>query len=262
MSTPASIHQASKFFRDALGDPDSDQMQYLLANSRFFKELARANFSRIDFDAFVASLIPTLVPIVWSPVSEYIVKIMKWNQLRGWGLTKTQIDAFAAKLVDHLDLLHPTGMSLWLGHDLYFNWEEVMVCLKLEVEAVGRKFKPHFESNRLSFSPKSEQSGKRKLTVALLDLETYWKPTEDVRSIGDIREIEKRLPGLEVAWLLALNPEVYLAIDYETVPGLLAAGLVVNSNLVPVFGHDSSGPDVRYDVDYGWSFCSVVRFRK
>ncbi len=263
MSTPASLNQVSKFVKDALGDPDSDRMQYLLANSKYFKELAHADFSRIDFDAFTKSLTPAFAPIAWNPVSGYVTKISEWNKLHGWGLTRGQIDTFVSGLVDHLDPLHPTGISLWLGRDLPFNWEEVIACLKLEVEALGVKFNSdYFTSKQLSFFPGSEQSGKRKLTVALLDLQTYWNPTNGVVP-SEVRRIEKRLPGLEVAWLLALNPEVYVAIDYETIPGLIAAGLVVDSDYVPRFARDSVEAYVRDDwADFRWLGHSVVRFRE
>lgn len=262
-STPVSQKQATKFVVDALGDPSGEKMQYLLANSKFFKELAHADFSRIDFDAFTKSLTPALAPIAWNPVSGYVTKISEWNKLRGWGLTRGQIDTFVSGLVDHLDPLHPTGISLWLGRDLPFNWEEVMACLKLEVEALGVKFNSdYFTSKQLSFFPGSEQSGKRKLTVALLDLQTYWNPTDGVVP-NKVRGIEKRLPGLEVAWLLALNPEVYLAIDYETIPGLIAAGLVVVSVYVPLFGRDSVEAYVGgHWADRRWHGLSVVRFRE
>lgn len=262
MSTPASVHQASKFVRDALGDPDSKRMQILLANSVLFNELAQADFSRIDRAAFTASLTPAHAPITWRPVSEYADKIVEWNRLRGWGLTKAQITTFARNLVDHLDPLHPTGISLWLGRDLPYNWEEVMACLKLEVEALGEKFTPYVGAGRVSFFPGSEQTGGRKLTVALLDLQTYWNPTDGVVS-NEVRKIEKRLPGLEVAWLLALNPQVYVAIDYETIPGFIAAGVVVSSVHVPLFERDS-GEAFVYGRWSGirWGDFSVVRFRE
>lgn len=262
MSTPASVHQASKFVRDALGDPDSDRMQYLLANSGLFKELARADFSRIDRAAFTASLTPTPAPIAWRSVGEYADKIAEWNKLRGWGLTKTQITTFARTLVDHLDPLHPTGISLWLGRDLLYNWEEVMACLEHEVTALGEKFTPYVGAERVSFFPGSEQSGGRKLAVALLDLATYWNPTDGVVP-NEVRKIEKRLPGLEVAWLLALNPQVYLAIDYGAIPGLVAAGLIVGSGCVPDFGRDSAGACVLDGwADGRWGDGSVVAFRE
>ena len=262
MSTPASVHQASKFVRDALGNPDSDRMQILLANSGLFKELALADFSRIDRAAFTASLTPAHAPIPWRPVSEYAAKISEWNKLRGWGLTKAQITTFARNLVDHLGPLHPTGISLWLGRDLPYNWEEVMACLEHEVEALGKRFTPYVNAERVSFFPGSEQSGGRKLTVALLDLQTYWNPADGVIP-DEVRKIEKRLPGLEVAWLLALNPGAYVAIDYETIPGFIAAGLVVNSDGVPRFDNASDEAIVHdYWSDYGWSGDSVVRFRE
>ena len=78
----------------------------------------------------------------------------------------------------------------------------------------------------------------------------------------EVRKIEKRLPGLEVAWLLALNPGAYVAIDYETIPGFIAAGLVVGSDDVPFFARDSGGAFVGGSwSDCGWDGRSVVRFR-
>ena len=261
MSTPASVHQASKFVRDALGNPDSDRMQILLANSGLFKELALADFSRIDRAAFTASLTPAHAPIAWRPVSEYAAKISEWNKLRGWGLTKAQITTFARTLVDHLDPLHPTGISLWLGRDLPYNWEEVMACLEHEVTAVGEKVTSYVGAERVSFFPGSEQSGGRRLAVALLDLQTYWDPTDGVVP-SEVRKIEKRLPGLEVAWLLALNPQVYLAMDHETIPGLIAAGLVVDSGHVSLFRRDSVEACVNDSwADNRWNDNSVVVFR-
>lgn len=261
-STPVSQKQATKFVVDALGDPSGERMQYLLANSALFKELAQADFSKIDRAAFTASLTPTPAPIAWRPVSEYADKINEWNELRGWGFTKTQITTFAKNLVDHLDPLHPTGISLWLGGDLSFNWEEVMACLRMEVEALGEKFIPYVDGERVSFFPGSEQTSGRKLTVALLDLQTYWNPTDGVVP-NEVRKIEKRLPGLEVAWLLALNPKVYVSIDYDTIPGFIAAGLVVDSDSVPFFGHDSDEAFV-FGSWSGrrWYVSSVVRFRE
>ena len=263
MSTPASLKQISKFVKDALGDPDKVLIQYLLANGKFFRELARADFSRINFDTFTKSLTPALAPIAWNPVSGYATKISEWNKLRGWGLTSGEIVTFSEALVDHLDPLRPTGISLWLGHDLPFNWKEVIACLKLEVEALGEAFNSsNFCSKQLSFYRRSEQSGRRKLTVALLDIQTYWSPNDFVVP-DEVQNVEKRLPGLEVAWLLALNPQVYLAIDYETVPGLIAAGLVVDSDGVVLFARDSVGAYYVFGRWAGvrWYGYSVVRFR-
>lgn len=228
MSTPASFTQISKFVIDGLGNPSSERMQHILSNSGLFKELASADFSRIDPAAFTAALtpVPVTAPIPWRPVSEYAAKIAEWNRLRGWGLTGQQIDDFANTLVDHAGPLQPTGISLWLGRDLAYNWAEVMACFEHEVWTPGTKFAQYVNPvySGLSFLPGSEQSGEPQLSVALLDLATYWDPTNGV-SPSKVRAKESRLPGLEVAWLLALNREVYRSIDCRRIPGMIAAGL-------------------------------------
>lgn len=238
MSTPATIDQYAKLHHN-LGKPNTCQLQDLIANSDLLVAMMNAGgLSRVDRSAFRAVLNPS---IPWRPVGEYADKIAEWNRLRGWGgwgFTKAQITTLDSQLVDHLDPLHPTGISLWLGRDLSYNWEEAMACLKHEVEALGEKFTPQVESNCLSFFPGSEQSGERKLTVALLDLATYWDRIGGV-VLNKARGSESRLPGLEVAWLLALNAPVYLAINFDTIPGLIAAGLVIDSGFVPGFEHDS-----------------------
>jgi len=261
MSTPASFDQYTKL-HNVLNRPSSKSFQNFLANGDLLLQMACVDLSKVDRSAFKAVLTPVPASIAWRPVDEYYYKIIEWNELRGWGFTRPQISRFAATLVDHLDPLHPTGISLWLGRDLPYNWEEVTACLKHEVEVLGKRFTQCVESDRVSFFPGSEQSGKRKLTVALLDLQTYWKPPEGVVP-SKVRRIEKRLPGLEVAWLLALNAPVYLAIGYVTTPGLIAAGLVVNSGSVPNFARDSDEAyvDDRW-ADDRWSDYSVVRFRE
>jgi hypothetical protein len=260
-STPASLDQGKKLL-DLVQKCTTEQLQNILTNGDLVKLMFDAPLKDVDRTAFSALLTPPHESIPWRPVYRYAFKIADWNKLRGWGLTTTQITTFARTIVDHLDPLHPTGVSLWLGRDLSYNWEEVMACLKLEVEALGEKFTPFFGAERVSFFPESEQTGGRKLTVALLDLATYWNPTDGVVP-NEVRKIEKRLPGLEVAWLLALNPEVYVAIDYETIPGLIAAGLVVGSGEVPIFAHDSDEPFVLDSwAGHMWDGYSVVAFRE
>jgi hypothetical protein len=260
-STPASLDQGKKLL-DLVQKCTTEQLQNILTNGDLVKLMFDAPLKDVDRTAFSALLTPPRAPIAWRPVYQYAFKIIEWNKLRGWGLTTTQITTFAKTIVDHLDPLHPTGISLWLGRDLPYNWEEVMACLKLEVEALGENFTPYVGAERVSFFPGSKQTGGRKLTVALLDLATYWNPTDGVVP-NEVRKIEKRLPGLEVAWLLALNPEVYVASGYETIPGLIAAGLVVGSDRVPGFAHGSVQAYVDgYWAGSRWRERSVVAFRE
>ena len=260
MSTPVSVKQVNKLL-ELLGDPSGEKFQYLLANGDLLKPMIDADLTKVDRSAFGVVLTPAFAPVAWTPVDEYAERIMARSKLRGWGLTKTQIDAFAASLVDHVDPLQPTGISLWLGRDLQYNWDEAMAWMEDEVTARNDKFRTYFASRQVSFYPGSEQSGKRKLTVALLDVATYWNPTNGVVP-DEVRTKEAKLPGLEVAWLLALSPQVYQAIDYKTIPGFIATGLVVVSARVPHFGHDSDEVFVYdYWADNRWNDYTVVAFR-
>lgn len=255
MSTPASVHQASKFVRDALGDPSSDRMQYLLANSSLFRELARADFSKIDRAAFTASLTPNPTPFAWRPVGEYAERISQWNNMRNWGLSGVQISTLANSIVDHLDPLHPTGIDLWLGRNLAYNWREAMICLQTEVEAIGEKFVPYIDGDRIKFLSGSEQAGQPSLGVALLTIDDGSSSEHGVVP-DEVRETGDRFPGLEVAWLLALNPHAYRAIGAKAVPGLLAPGLTVDTGCVPAFAGDSKGTY----VGGAWSYRRCVGF--
>lgn len=261
MSTPVSVKQVNKLL-ELLGDPSGEKFQYLLANGDLLRPMIDADLTKVDRSAFGVVLTPASASVAWTPVSKYAERIAARSKLRGWGFTKTQIDAFAASLVDHVGPLQPTGISLWLGRDLQYNWNEAMAWLRDEVTARNDEFRTYFESRQVSFFPGSEQSGKRKLTVALLDLATYWNPTNGVVP-DEVRTKEAKLPGLEVAWLLALSPQVYPTIDYKTIPGLIAAGLVVGSGSVPGSGR-ASGEVFVYDywADNRWYDNAVVAFRE
>lgn len=267
MSTPVSVPQINKLLA-LLGYPSGKKFQHLLANGDLLKQMADADLTRVDRSAFGAMLASTSTPIVWRPVSEYADKITEWNKLRSWGLTETQITTFAKTLVDplvdHLDLLHPTGISLWLGRNLSYNWNEATACLKHEVEALGKQFSQYMGTKQVSFFSGSEQTGGHKLTVALLDLATYWDPAMTPNEVRKTKKrLNKRLPGLEVVWLLALSPQVCLAIDYETIPGLMAAGLTADFGTMPCFACDSKEAFV-YNFNAGFHQVgnSVVAFRE
>jgi len=262
MSTPVSVSQITKLL-EVLGNPSREEFQYLLANGDLLKAMVGANLHVVDRSAFKAALRSPVVPS-WRPVSEYAEKISEWNTLRNWGLSETQIATFSDTLVDHHDTLNPTGISLWLGRNLQFNWEEAMFCIKHEIEAIGMKSNIYIDAKDVSFLPGSEQTGEPELTVALLDLESYGDPTDSI-SAGEVREIEGRLPGLEVAWLLVLNPRMFVSINYDTILGFVAAGLLVGAGERTVdFSYGSEGAIY---IDNGWvdspnKSRTIVRFRK
>ena len=169
-------------------------------------------------------------------------------------------------LPDHDGLLLPTGIKLTLGRGLQHDWEVGMKILAYELDKLGVRFTEYFDASRLSYFAGSEPEHPDgvELDVALLDLQTFWDPRSGIVP----REVRKQLkgqpmPGLEVVWFLALNPQVFLAMDGKTMPYLWAAGLVVDSDSRPYFGRDSDGAFVLDGWDGGrWRGDSVVAFRE
>jgi hypothetical protein len=231
--------------------------------------LLRADYSSIDRAAFHALLAPPLKSIDWTPVSQYAEKIRDWNRRFGLGLSDTQLTAHELLLLDegdHAGPLLPTSISLTLGKSLQHDWEVVMEILKYEVEKLGVPFKEYFDASCLSYSPGSEPSESKvpQLVPALLDIGRFWDTDNGVVPRKVREQLKGRpLPGLEVAWLLALNPQVFLAMDGKTIPFLCAAGLVVYSDDLLCFDRGSGGAFVsdRWDGDR-WYGCSVVAFRE
>lgn len=224
------------------------------------------DLSRVDRTAFTALLIPKF-SIPWTPVIEYADRIMRRSKLRGWGFIQADADKLAAKLLNHAGDLYPTSVSLWLGKDLKFNYPEILLWIKDEVEALGYKFTEYFDVDRVSFFSGSEISGKRSLEPCYLDIETFWDKVNGIVA-KDTRPNRKKWPSLEVLVLLALNPQVYIMMNGETVPYMLSAGLVVDFAFLPYFNRFSHGVfNRRVYVDERWVVArwynaTMVAFRK
>lgn len=173
-------------------------------------------------------------PIPWTPVADYVYRIMARSQLRDWGFTQADADKLSTTMHDHHGQLMPTGVSIWLGKNLKFNWTEMTAWIEDEVKALEFTFQDYFGPSRLSFYPGSEVTGKRKLDVVDFDLATFWDSINGVIP-GDVRSTRQKWPGLEVLQLLALNPQVCVAMDGKTIPYMFAPGLVVDSDSLPYF---------------------------
>ena len=210
--------------------------------------------------------IPTNPPSGLTRVSQYAHKLNGWNDQFDLGLTAEGIAHVMSALPDHDGLLLPTGIKLTLGRGLQHDWEVGMKILAYELDKLGVRFTEYFDASRLSYFAGSEPEHPDgvELDVALLDLQTFWDPRSGIVP----REVRKQLkgqpmPGLEVVWFLALNPQVFLAMDGKTMPYLWAAGLVVDSDSLPYFGRDSDGAFVLDGWDgLQWHDDSVVAFRE
>lgn len=272
MSAPANqatfgqFRQVEQFILSLFGDnPTTEEVQRFLAAGDLFKLMSGADLSKVDRGAFKALLTPPRPPIPWTAVSEYASRIAARNELRGWKLPKKQLDALKAQLesLDHASDFQPVGISMWLGQDLAYNRAEAIAWLKDVVEAKGLTFGDYTGEGRTGFYQGSEQLGSKVVSACGLDL-GLWRPTEGIvpKEVRDAYP-DTRWPGLELFWLMALNPDVYLGIDYENIPGLLAPGLVVGSGYLPYF--DRFEREVWVDVvsaNDRWSEYFFVAFRE
>jgi hypothetical protein len=211
------------------------------------------DLSMVDKEAFSALLFPKpTLNIPWTPINKLVSRVMKRSKKRLWGFTDADAEKLTTALNEHNNSsdLYPTSVRLWLGGTLKYNWTEMMLWIREEVEALGYEFTEDFDVNvnqlKFFFLPGSEISGNRSLSVVNLDLKTYWKPESYIVAEDELPK-RKKWPSLEVATLLALNPQVYVLMDNKIVPNMLSAGLVLDSRCLPGFlpGFGGSGNNDR-----------------
>ena len=174
----------------------------------------------------------------WTPKEQLRDKVWERKILRGWKLTKYQVDKFASELPTQVHPMKPIGVNLWLGHDLKYNWKEAIIWLADSIEGleVGLEFEDLINSDELSFCPGSEQSGEPYIESAILDLDTYFGVNEKLL-VSELRSaIPKRRPGLIVPNTLALNPQVYKLSGCNKCPPIIATGIEYQKNKLVCFG--------------------------
>ncbi len=265
MPTPATMKQTRKLLSLFGDEPTVEQVQNLLGNGDLIQRMLDADLSQVDRGAFATLLTPAAPDIPWTPVSQYVERIMARSRLRGWGFTKKQSAALAANLTDHAGRLRPTGVTIRLGKGLEHDRAEAIAWLEDEAKACGFAFEDYTGPGRTSFyvgSEQSEQEDTKCLGPVGLDLETYWDPTDGVVP-SEVRRLQRFWPGLEVAWLLALNPQVYVKMDGTIIPFMLASGLVVGSGSLPRFLRDGRKAFVGgYWDGRRWHGTAMVAFRE
>lgn len=220
------------------------------------------NISKLSFGEIQPAARVQLPPTGLTPVANYAQLIRERSELRGWRLGNKTLNAFerqAQQHPGHAGQLQPTSITVWLGRDLAHNWAEAMAWLRDGLEALGYSLREYFTPDQLSLY-QADSPTRKGLCLAELDLARHWD-----REYGlvprEVRQKAARWPGLEDAWLLALNPVLATQIDYKKVPGLFAPGLVVGSGRLPVFHRDGHEVWVNDDWDdYRWDDCSVVSF--
>jgi len=246
MSTPATLEQAQKLLAlVSQAKATNPQMQNLVANGDLIKYLlACPDLTKVNRTDFRALLHPPAASVAWTPVEEYADRIAARNDLCHWGLSSKQITEFGASLKPHLGELQPSGLLLWLGHTLKYNWEQVVAWLSDEIEALGGFLPVFIRSDLVAFWPGFEMDGPARLRPVWLDMATTWHPSEGLIPAEVRMNRGLDLAGLELAWTLALSPQILLAIDGRMFPAMLAAGLMVDSTGVPNFDHGAVDPFV------------------
>lgn len=172
--------------------------------------------------------------IPWTPVNRYVQLIMARSELRHWGFTQDDADKLEHALKDHRGVSKLTAVNIWLGYRLDHNWHEAMLWLTDEINKLGCDVQTYFGKGKLSFLPGSERRGSRELSVFDLDLSDFREVGESI-SPRELRSVRESWPGLEIAWFLALNPQVFVAMDGKKIPCIFAPGLTHNSVGMPHF---------------------------
>jgi hypothetical protein len=216
----------------------------------------------------------------WTPVDKYPGLIMERSEQRGWGFTQDDFHKLAIELNgnDHAGLFMPTGIDIWLGNDLIFNWKEAINWLKDSLRGIGYELQLYVKDNRIFFLSGSEKSGEKKLKMVNLDFAKFQaKKFKEGLTSSDV--VSKKLiwPGLEVVWLLALNPHICLEIGEEKFPGLLLPGLVTyeysfpgDQLCIPFFGINKRDYPAKKEIyidriwNQGWldPWMSIAAFKE
>lgn len=221
-----------------------------------------------------ATLSGDLVFDRFTPVNQYADRVLARCEQRGWELfDEKRRDPLMRLAMNREDLrqhagpLEPTGIKLWLGHNLAYNWAEALAWLKDELVAadIDLQWYNYLEDSAITFYEGSEQEGGPNAGLVGLDFHTFWdRPHAPVPK--EVRPKRPNWPGLEVVWFLALNPQCCALMDSETIPFLTAPGLVVvvvGSERVPVFGRDECGFYVNsLRADGRWHNAAMVAFRE
>ena len=187
-----------------------------------------------------ATLSGDLVFDRFTPVNQYADRILARSKLRGWGFDGERGDPTMRLAMNRVDLrehagpLEPTGVMLWLGRDLAYNWAEALAWLKDELEAANLDLTwyNYLENAAIAFYEGSEQEGNPNAGLVGLDFHTFWDRQNGVVP-REVRPKRPNWPGLEVVWFLALNPQYCARMDGGTIPFLTAPGLVADSELPP-----------------------------
>ncbi len=159
----------------------------------------------------------------WKSVDTYVDAIYERSRLRKWGFSKKRIERALTGVQEHKDVLHPSAIKLSLGKGAAHDWSEANLWLADAIKQPDyeqRYFDDcttcgagpswfHYANNSMPF----EKPGSH-VAPSYLDLDTFnlkeevaWNDREIMLYLIDTR---KTWPGLDLIWLFALNPEMFM----------------------------------------------------
>src|SRR5680860_939046 len=209
------------------------------------------NLSKFNSDRFKSLLNDEPVEIPWTPTNQYLSRIMKRSDERNWGLTEYNARSFAIGLKDHSSSLTPTGVNIWLGKSLEFNWTEAMLWLKDEVEALGYDLKVTFDTSRLLFRSNYKRRDECGFHAIKLNLAKFWDPVNGVSPWNVLSDLSNWIwPELAIPFSLAINPQVCINMDGKIIPYMWAPGFATDSDSIPMFCRDEARHTIYIIYDY------------
>ncbi len=241
---------------ESLGEDISEEvLQNLLENQDLVKKMLLSNLSEVDrrlfngiFDPDVSKRFTLTLSrtkhsdfyrnIRFTPVHEYVERIMARSELRGWGFTGKHADELRKQLtgLDHSNALSPIGVQIWRGNDLEYNWTEAVAWLIDEAKSFAcENVVQPWLLRKPCFLPGSEITGDQALIAVQIDLH-LWSYLD-----GMLWNIEKdcqsRWPSIEIPDTLALNPHIIQLMDGYNYPMWMVPGIHFQGGDTAHFGY-------------------------
>lgn len=250
MKTPSTLAQATQVL-EAIGRLSKEQVQGLIERGDLLKSLATCprlhSINSFTFNEFINTETWPSIPL--TPVSDFTRRIKIRSDKRGWGFTQSEIDKLAADLLErnHSGKYMPTSVNIWLGKDLAYNWTEMMLWIKDEINYLGCTFNYQDFNEKyielLELPPDSTYSYEsRILETTKLDLSTFKESSiPEHHTPKKMRTSRDSWPSMEILALLALNPQVFVNMNCRLVSGIWILGLNIKktdrfgNNLVVYF---------------------------
>lgn len=185
---------------------------------------------------------------VWGDPAGYADAIMERSDKRGWRLDERSVRLALAGIRPHTDVLRPSAFRLFLGKGAYHDWTEATTWLANVISGVDRAFVDVCHvSSTVPWHHYAVESGPSSPSEAYVEATYLDFQTHDLSGgVDGERETllalinsEPTWPGLDLIWLFALNPEMYIR-GWKRIPSLIMPGIVLTNEASDQDARDSA----------------------